>query len=72
MKKFIILLALLSVLGGPAICTAAPLTPICGRIVRRIAPPEPRGFWRYDVLVGRQILRWSSPAKLGLGTQMCV
>lgn len=73
MKKLIVLLAVLSVLGAPTLISAAPPNaPLCGRVVRRIAPAEPRGFYGYDVLVGRQIVRWGSLAKLGVGARICV
>jgi hypothetical protein len=72
MKKFIVILALLSVISYPTAFAAPKTEPLCGRIVRRIAPAEPRGIYRYDVLVGKSLKRWSTPTKLAIGARLCV
>lgn len=72
MKKLIVALALLSALNCQPIFAAPPAAPLCGRVVRRIAPATPRGLYRYDVVVGSKILRWSAPTKYGIGARICV
>jgi hypothetical protein len=72
MKKLIVLCALLSMLGAPNVNAAPAAAPICGRVVRRIVPIDDRGFYRYDVMVGGKVLRWSAPARLALGARICV
>ena len=73
MKKLIVLLALLTVLGAPTATYATPpAAPLCGRVVWRIAPTQARGFYRYDVLVSGKIKRWSAPTKYAIGARICV
>jgi hypothetical protein len=72
MKKLLVLFALLSMLGATPVYAVPAAAPICGRVVRRIAPSEPRGFYRYDVVVGGKVLRWSAPTRLALGAHICV